>query len=141
MRMAFETFYRSSLSFRGRIFVLCFFVFLLLWGHTSFSAKKMKLVYAGFIIFTMMLSLCFTCEKLQWRGHAILCCPNGTAFKADKGLVWTEQKPSMCLGAEKKKESKALETIMLLLLVLFLACCCCQMFYGIVWCEVLRCYW
>ena len=37
-----------------------------------------------------------SCEEKLWRGHVILCCKKGTAFRTKGVLTWTKEKPLIC---------------------------------------------
>ena len=44
--------------------------------------------------------------QLQWRGHKVICCPNGTAIEAaSRQKIWVLQKSEICDATVDDKNS------------------------------------
>ena len=46
--------------------------------------------------FVMLLA----CRSHTWKGHNVLCCPNGTAFGKAPNQIWAEQIPLFCASED-----------------------------------------
>ena len=62
---------------------------------------KVLYVLAALCCYTIVVETCF---QKDWRGHKVMCCPNGTATElAPNQKVWVAQKAIVC-GASTIKE-------------------------------------
>ena len=68
------------------------------------------------------------CEEKIWRGHAILCCNNGSTIKKKfDQWIWVEQRPLICGLIERKDATKQLSVASLL--AIFLGTITCVAFH------------
>jgi len=72
------------------------------------------------------------CEEKFWRGHAVLCCYNGSAIKRKfDQWIWVEQRPIICGRIERKDATKQLSVASLLAIIFgTIACVACHIYYA-----------
>ena len=106
-----------------------------------FSAK-MKIVKLVCVSCVSMIVLANACTKIEWRGHRLYCCQNGTVIHYPNGQeAWVKQKPLVCNNAgENGPESHAWKVVAFVVLVLGSIYCCCQSVYCCIWGKIMKRY-
>ena len=81
------------------------------------------------------------CFQQQWRGHKVICCPNGTAIETTTGQkIWVVQKSEVCDATGYVKNSKVANWVLFTIIGTLSGCCCWWKFpFKKVWRTVSKC--